>query len=196
MGTGQKIKNAAIELFSKKGYNAVSTREIAGMAGISVAMVHYHFTSKEMLLESILTDAIQVFEGIEHQLQPEEPIFNLHHIINECVYKSFRHWKIVYILFHDSLIQERPSFRNAYITIKDKIITLLDQNLEAGEKKHLLKRVPGVFLFYTVLGTINMLIIRLANDFRNDIISGRSTVKDISRLRLYLLNITDSLVLK
>ena len=50
----QKIINTALNLFAKKGYDAVSTVEIAQEAGITKPTMYYYFGSKEGLLSEIL----------------------------------------------------------------------------------------------------------------------------------------------
>jgi AcrR family transcriptional regulator len=47
--TKDKIMQAARALFSVKGYEGASVREIAAEAGVNIAAVNYHFTSKEKL---------------------------------------------------------------------------------------------------------------------------------------------------
>ena len=54
----QSILRAAEMLFREKGYQSVSIDEIAKTAAVSKGLVHYHFTSKEELLESILKGAL------------------------------------------------------------------------------------------------------------------------------------------
>lgn len=49
-----KIFRAATQLFSERGYNRTSTRAIATAAGVKQVMVHYYFTSKELLYEAVL----------------------------------------------------------------------------------------------------------------------------------------------
>ncbi|MFH1985798.1 MAG: TetR/AcrR family transcriptional regulator [Pseudomonadota bacterium] len=50
----QTIKEAATELFYRKGYFATSISEIATACGIQKASIYYHYTSKEALLYSIM----------------------------------------------------------------------------------------------------------------------------------------------
>jgi len=50
----EEILNAADELFGKVGFDAASTREIAEMSGVNKALIHYHFKTKDALLESVL----------------------------------------------------------------------------------------------------------------------------------------------
>lgn len=48
------IVQAAQQLFAERGYQSVSTEEIAKTAGVSKGLVHYHFGSKEELVVRIL----------------------------------------------------------------------------------------------------------------------------------------------
>ena len=50
----ERILEAAISLFSRKGYSATGLREVVKEAGVSVAMVNYHFGSKQELLKQIV----------------------------------------------------------------------------------------------------------------------------------------------
>jgi AcrR family transcriptional regulator len=50
----ERIAQVATRLFARKGYSATGLREIVKEAGASVAMVNYHFGSKEALLQSLM----------------------------------------------------------------------------------------------------------------------------------------------
>ena len=52
-GTKQNIFDVSVKLFSEKGYDAVSLREIAGEVGITNAAIYNHFSSKEAILNDI-----------------------------------------------------------------------------------------------------------------------------------------------
>lgn len=99
----QKIKQAALQVFVKKGFANCSSREIAKEAGMNVALVNYYFRSKSKLFtiifDSVMAEfmqsMVQVFNGslpirekirflIEREYEfltknPEIPIF----ILNE-----------------------------------------------------------------------------------------------------------------
>jgi len=51
--TKDKILKAAARLFSEKGYNEVTTRQIAKAIGINSASIYYHFPSKEDILRGL-----------------------------------------------------------------------------------------------------------------------------------------------
>jgi AcrR family transcriptional regulator len=57
-----QVIDAAITVLADKGITGTSVQEIADAAGISKGSIHYHFASKEELLERVLT---RCFERIE-----------------------------------------------------------------------------------------------------------------------------------
>src|SRR5581483_10479047 len=52
--TKQKILDAAERLIAEQGYDATSLRQIIGEAGVNLASIHYHFGSKEELLQAVV----------------------------------------------------------------------------------------------------------------------------------------------
>lgn len=52
--TKEKILNVAEELFALHGFDSTSMREITGKAHVSLALVNYHFGSKENLLIALV----------------------------------------------------------------------------------------------------------------------------------------------
>ena len=52
--TKADILNAAEELFANKGPNVVSLRQVIAHANVNLAAIHYHFGSKETLLQTVL----------------------------------------------------------------------------------------------------------------------------------------------
>ena len=52
--TKQKILDAAERLIAEQGYAATSLRQIIAEAGVNLASVHYHFGSKEELLDELV----------------------------------------------------------------------------------------------------------------------------------------------
>src|SRR5919205_325420 len=50
----ERVVGAAIELISREGLSAASTRAVAAEAGVSVSTLHYCFGSKEALVDAVL----------------------------------------------------------------------------------------------------------------------------------------------
>jgi AcrR family transcriptional regulator len=66
--TEEKIKEAARRVFTRKGYAATRTRDIAEESGYNVALINYYFRSKEKLFDIIMLEHIQLFVNsvLEH----------------------------------------------------------------------------------------------------------------------------------
>lgn len=60
--TRQYILNAALELFSTKGYEATSVSQIAEAVGIRKASLYSHFSGKQDILDSLLSDILIQYE--------------------------------------------------------------------------------------------------------------------------------------
>jgi AcrR family transcriptional regulator len=52
----QRIFEAALALFARKGYAAVGVREIAKKAGVNISMINYYFGEKAGILKAIINE--------------------------------------------------------------------------------------------------------------------------------------------
>jgi AcrR family transcriptional regulator len=59
--TEEKIKEAAKRVFTRKGYAATRTRDIAEESGYNLALINYYFRSKEKLFDIIMLEHLQQF---------------------------------------------------------------------------------------------------------------------------------------
>ncbi len=59
--TEEKIKQAARNIFHKKGFAATRTRDIAEEAGLNLALLNYYFRSKQKLFDLIMLETMQHF---------------------------------------------------------------------------------------------------------------------------------------
>lgn len=68
------ILDAALEVFSKRGYNGASIDEIATAAGISKALIYEHFPSKRDLHVSLLEGHVQdIFMRLAQTADTDDP---------------------------------------------------------------------------------------------------------------------------
>ena len=71
--TEEKIIAAARTIFTKKGFSATRTRDIAEEAGINLALLNYYFRSKENLFNIIIEEKfVQLFGMINPILSDEK----------------------------------------------------------------------------------------------------------------------------
>ena len=71
----ERLLCAAREQFSKRGYAATTTRDIARVAGINPAMIRYYFNNKAGLFQAVLHETIQPMLSMMHSapMQSEQP---------------------------------------------------------------------------------------------------------------------------
>jgi TetR/AcrR family transcriptional regulator, regulator of cefoperazone and chloramphenicol sensitivity len=70
----EKLLDAAIELFGKRGFDGVSTREIAARAGVNIAGIVYNFGGKEDLYRACVKHIAEtVREGLLDRAMPAAP---------------------------------------------------------------------------------------------------------------------------
>src|SRR3954452_14539032 len=62
--TRDAIREVALELFAKHGYEKTSLREIAGHLGMTKAALYYHYQSKQALLLSIIAPLIAEWKTV------------------------------------------------------------------------------------------------------------------------------------
>ncbi len=57
-----RILRAGLALFAQRGFEGVSTTDIAKAAAVTQPLIHYHFKTKEMLWRACIEDASQFFK--------------------------------------------------------------------------------------------------------------------------------------
>lgn len=58
--TKQKIQHTALDLFSQKGYSAVSIRDIGKIVGIKESTIYYHFKNKQDIFQALLLEVKEI----------------------------------------------------------------------------------------------------------------------------------------
>lgn len=67
--TRKRILDISLELFSKKGYSAVSIRDICKYVGIKESSVYYHFENKQSIFDELLNKFSEIARGMMAQLE-------------------------------------------------------------------------------------------------------------------------------
>ena len=68
-GVSDRIRKAAIALFTARGYHGTSVRAIADLVGLEAASLYYHFPSKQEILYDIFNRTMDyALEGLERAL--------------------------------------------------------------------------------------------------------------------------------
>jgi len=68
--TRQRILDSALRLFAERGYAGTSIRDIAEELEVTKAAVHYHFPSKEQIVQALLEPFVGQFTALVDSLEP------------------------------------------------------------------------------------------------------------------------------
>ena len=69
--TKQMIQEAALSLFSQRGFSAVSVRDICKVVGIKESTIYYHFKNKQDIFETLLRDLINISNSMQVKFDNE-----------------------------------------------------------------------------------------------------------------------------
>ena len=72
-GTRAEIQQVALALFTERGYDATSMREIAEQLGITKAALYYHFPAKEAIVASLFEDSRQALDDLLDRAEQQPP---------------------------------------------------------------------------------------------------------------------------
>lgn len=61
VNTKQEILKAALDLFSRQGFEATSISQIAGVVGIQKASLYSHFVNKQAILEALVKEVLEQY---------------------------------------------------------------------------------------------------------------------------------------
>lgn len=115
--TKEKIFDVSLDLFSKKGFDAVSVREIAREVGIRESSIYNHYKSKEAILDAIIDYFMAELmqsgppeEEMEKLMETPELFFEIGanaFIGRMSAPKTEKIWRIISIeLYHNEKIRE------------------------------------------------------------------------------------------
>lgn len=94
--TRDEILEAAKLLFTKRGYNAVSVKDIADYVGISKGNLTYHFKKKEQIMEALLDKPVdEKYLTIPHNIEELDAFFrHQYQVIHEAAFYFLHHAQI------------------------------------------------------------------------------------------------------
>ena len=168
MNTKEKIFDVSLDLFSKKGYDSVSLREIAEEVGIQKSSIYSHYPSKEAILMDIFNQFTKSFEIDDEEIQLTEnnPLLEnpelFYHKGSEAIKNmlfeetNLKIWKLILIQMHHNekirlffqneiLVKPLIFWEGLFALLKEKGVIKKDSNT------HLLARQYYSFPIYLLL---------------------------------------------
>ncbi|HLW33909.1 MAG TPA: TetR/AcrR family transcriptional regulator [Aequorivita sp.] len=155
-----EIIKVAATLFRKKGYNAISMRDIASEMDMKAASLYNHISGKQEILATIILEVANEFTlGMERMLtQKSSSLKSLENLIELHIDITLNHSEALASLNNDWMHLEGKNL-NAFIKMRDgyesNFRNIIQQGIEANEIK---PHHPEVILF-SILSTLRTLYI-------------------------------------
>jgi len=151
------ILEVAENLFAEKGFDGTSVRDIAGQAGVNLAMISYYFGSKEKLMAALIDFRSEYTRGILEELNKDEslsPWEKIDKLIDLYVDKILNNYK-----FHCIMTQHLPTvqsndIRDMITEIKVRNFEQVKKIIQEGQRKKIFRKVDMELTVGTVMGTI------------------------------------------
>jgi AcrR family transcriptional regulator len=160
-----QLLDTAELLFSRKGFEGTSVRDIAEEAGINTAMISYYFGSKEKLMEAIFERrSMNIKEKVDllmkdHNLDPFQKIFRL---LDDYIDKIMERKKFHRIMLCEQVINQNPTIVEMMAKMKNRNSSSINDLIRLGQKKGLFKRNVDIpMLMNTLVGTITHILVNV-----------------------------------
>ncbi len=138
----REIISAAIDCFSRYGYQGTSIDRIARAAGVTKGALYYHFKDKEALLFGALDDRIGGFERmvVERVTRLRDPLAALYAVADICVEQATRsnHRRFMLTLMVEAL-DTYPALSERFRQMMRRFRDFLANTVHIGQRKGLFR---------------------------------------------------------
>ena len=154
----ERILTAALGIFSERGFDGTTTREIARRAHVNLGLLKYYFGDKEKLWKASVD---RVFESLRAALGASLPSAmddgeQLGEVIRVCVRFAGHNPAFVRLMNDEG---KRDSARMRWLVARhgkplyDTAVAVI----EAARKKKLVADVPPLHLYYMLMGAMGLI---------------------------------------
>jgi len=196
--TKKRILLAAKELFEEKGFDRTTVREVAAKAGANVALINYHFGSKENLLTDIVEEMtsetrLKLTDIQNSALGPAEKLRQVIELYVDRLHSNSSYYQMIQREMSTRLL--RPELHDSlYVNLKrnkDEIKKLLD---EGQQKKIFKKDIDQDLVISTLFGLMYQ---TTHSGFREKIIKSTEDAEGFKkRVKKYLWTLLESYLVK
>lgn len=156
------IMRTALEIFSQKGYNGSSVRDIAMASNVNLAMINYYFGSKLQLLEAIFEQMTELSKSqIDSYIFDESlaPIEKLEKIIDGYTQFALENKNFMILLIRHQLTSGNDKIDDFIFSLKFRYWRIFHSALEEAKKANFFNQDANIVTITAiVMGTMNYLI--------------------------------------
>lgn len=153
--TEQAILEAAEEIFLEKGYNGASTTKIAEKAGVTHAMLHYYFRTKEKIFIKILDSEVNaMLSSMKSVMSPKAGLWEtLEKAIG--LYYDFldSHRRLPFLILNvaDNCPEMLDKYRKSIMLAVERELSLHSERIAAEMSSGEINRIDPLQFIFTVI---------------------------------------------
>jgi AcrR family transcriptional regulator len=160
-----QLLDTAESLFSQKGFDGTSVRDIAEAAGINTAMISYYFGSKEKLMEEIFErKSLNIKEKVANLLKDDslDPLEKMYSLVDMYIEGILSRKTFHRILLCEQIINQNPSIITMLDKMKTKNSEYINDLIRLGQKKGMFrKNIDIPMMTNTLMGTVFHTLVNL-----------------------------------
>jgi len=155
-GKRELIIEAAIQVFSQKGYHNTRMEEIAQAAGIGKGTIYEYFNSKLHLFQSMIEDSLQFYmHRMEVQRSDQMPMAErLKILIDSHIRFCLENRELTRVLFGEAEAPDKELMEWAMALRKDKLKRMQSLLVEGIERGELRSDLDLHMLSFSILHTL------------------------------------------
>ena len=157
-----QIIEAAEKLFSEKGFDGTSVRDIAEEADVNLAMISYYFGSKERLMEAIFKHRGEHMKmQLENMLKNKElaSLEKLYLLIDGFIDRVMKQQCFHKIMTREQMFNNSGPTSKLIHQLKKTNQELIQQLIKEGQKRgEFKKNIDVPLMMMTLVGTTNQLL--------------------------------------
>ncbi|MDP9042035.1 MAG: TetR family transcriptional regulator [Bacteroidota bacterium] len=160
-----QLLDTAEGLFSRKGFDGTSVRDIAEAAGINTAMISYYFGSKEKLMEEIFErKSLNIREKVANLLKDDslDPLQKMYSLVDMYIDGILQRKTFHRILLCEQIINQNPSIIQMVDKMKSKNSEYINDLIRLGQKKGMFrKNIDIPMMTNTLIGTVSHTLVNM-----------------------------------
>lgn len=151
-----------MRLFAEQGFEATTVREIAAAAKVNLALINYHFDSKDGLLREIMEQRAQLMQERIREIAADTGIdeaAKISLIITQYVEKILTHHTFYKVLLQELFMKNRNHLRDNTLDLFAGNARSFEAIIRKGIRKGIFRKVDAALCYPTMMGTLQHLVL-------------------------------------
>jgi len=159
--TRQRILNAAIHIFSQKGYHNTKVDEIVETSKSSKGAVYFHFPSKQDIFLGLIDEFADLLENrIKRSIKDQDSgIHRVDAALKTCL-DTFQEYRKLSKIFLIQAVGLGLAFEEKQQLIHDRFVQIIKKHLDQAVLEGDIDPIDTQIAAYTWMGALNEVVIR------------------------------------